>query len=307
MLYLKDKIILDESYTSNEYLALLSILLLLRKDEKKYYCNLDTLSYLLTKDLPTENNFNKNLFDGFNGLVEKEIISIIKVLGKNGWIINTNGLTHEFEQNSSDFYTAFDENDISKILLAAKTYYTKAISMVRFYCYLLTTVTKTGDKEGVGFTSYNDMSYYASIHKNTIMRYIKDLEELQLIYVYRPDDYIIFENGDIAEIGNTYGRYEDKDKIYKVGSKYAASYGYKFTTRYKKLDKAVANKTRGLSQKHIHMIRCRDQGVSHEYTIDECKKIYVAMAELNERYIKEGRDCKMKDLTVFQGYDFYKK
>lgn len=305
MIHVKDKITLDENLSSNEYLALLSIFLLVRRDEKNYYTTINTLSYLLTHKLPAENNFTKNLLEGFYGLVEKKIVDVDSTIEKNGWIINTKGVTHYSTTGSIEYYTTIDESDVAKILLSSKTYYTRSISLVRFYAYMLSTITKKGAKEGVGFLTQDDMSCHTGIHKKTIIKYIKTLEDLKLIYVYRPKDYIIFQSGEIVEIGNTYGEYKNKDKIITIGQEYAEAYGEKFKVKHKRLNKNLANKTRGYSHKFRHLKKRIEQGHDPEYTYDECKEIYLAMRDLNARYIKEGSNERLKDLSVFKSYDFY--
>ena len=305
MIFIKDKLTTDESYSTNEFLAALGICLMLKKDECVYYSNINALSFLLTRSLPVEPNLSKNLIDGINGLKDKGLISLNTFGKRNEWIIEATAFINVFKLNDKDFYTAIDEEHIEKILKLSKTYYMKSISIVRFYSYLLTTISKTGDKKGVGFLNSDDMSYHTNLHKNTILNYLKVLEKLKIIYVYRPNDYIIFQTGNIVEIGNTYGRYQDKDIVISMGSEFAETYGEHLKIKHKRLDKSVANKTRGYSHKFRHLKKRIEQGLDPEYTYDECKEIYLAMRDLNARYIKEGNNERLKDLSVFKTYDFY--
>lgn len=305
MIYLKDKFTTDESYSTNEFLVACGLYLMLKKDECIYYMNVNLLAFLLTRRLPVETNLSKNLVDGINGLKSKGLISNYDVGEKNGWIIDASIYIDTFKSCNDSFYTVIDKDDICKILNSNKTYYVKSISIVRFYAYLLTTISKTGNKKGVGFLNSDDISAQTNLHKNTVLSYMKVLEELRIIYIYRPSDYILLQSGDIVEIGNTYGRYQDKDKVIAIGSEYAESYGESFKIKYKRLDKSAANKTRGYSHKFRHLKKRIEQGLDPEYTYDECKEIYLAMRDLNARYIKEGNNERLKDLSVFKVYNFY--
>lgn len=305
MIFIKDKLITDKNYSPNEFLISLGICMMLKKDECMYYVNIKSLTFLLTRKFINDKKLAKNLLDGINGLNKKGLIELTKAGERNEWIINTTAFINEFRLEENEFYTAIDEEDIIKILKMRNSYYVKSIAIINFYAYLLTTISKTGDKKGVGFLNNDDLSYNTGLHKNTVLNYLKALEELRVIYIYRPSDYILLQSGDIVEIGNTYGRYQDKDKVTAIGSEYAESYGESFKIKYKRLDKSVANKTRGYSHKFRHLKKRIEQGLDPEYTYDECKEIYWAMRDLNARYIKEGNNERLKDLRVFKTYDFY--
>lgn len=77
MLYIKDKITLDKSFTTNEYLCYLGFTMLLKKEISEYYVNTKLLSYSLTNTYPLDANLIKNINDSILGLFNKSLITKI--------------------------------------------------------------------------------------------------------------------------------------------------------------------------------------------------------------------------------------
>lgn len=292
--------------------------MLLRKDISTYYVNTSLLSYLLTGKYPADNNLVKNIAEGIEGLEKKYIIKfVISQEVKNEWLIDAdlivkdkvNKSTENYIKKNDDeveYYSAVQESAINKILMLNERYYTKSISLLRFYIYLLTTIFKKKDdkNEGVGFTSIQKMVKDIGYNRKTITSYLATLSDLELIYIYKPKDFILFEDGDIIEISHTYGKYENKDKVIAAGKSHESKYGEKLKSKHKKVNKIKSDKTRGLSQKYRHIYRCFNEGKEIPYTYRQCKEIYDVMRELNKRNESEHPD-RVKDLSLFIEYDFY--
>lgn len=311
-LYVKNKTILSTKLSQNGYLAYLGMLMVLRQNKTHYYVNTDYLAYLLSNQYPVNNNFKNHIRNVFYELSNLNLISIEKKNTSNKeWIVDTEKFIEHSKINKENktklnFYTSIDENDIYTILsITDSQYHKKYITLIRFYSYLLSTIHNKDDGyRGTGFTSISDMEITIGYNRKTISKYIQQLEELKLIFVFRSKDFIKYDNGDIVEISYTYGRFKDKDKVLHVGRTYENSYGEKTKAAHKKIRKQAGDKTRKYSQMYNHIKKCIDEGNDIKYTYSQIKKVYSVMVELNEKY-KTDRPKRMKDLSVFSGYNFY--
>lgn len=108
--------------------------------------------------------------------------------------------------NKEDRYTQIDMDDCHKIFNHAN----KPFDLFKFYFQMLGTVNVNTH---VGFTSLRKM-YELGWRKNinTIESYIKQLEDLKIIYVYRHGNN---RAADGTRLANTYGKYKDKELVIK--------------------------------------------------------------------------------------------
>lgn len=310
--FIQDKWAINKTLTTNEYLSYLGLSMLLRKNLIEHYVNSHYLAYLLSGLYHVDSKLTNAICNGVDGLAEKNLITIVHKNNKNDeWIINLAQLKKENwiskDNSNKKFYSAIDEMDIHKILNYNKNYYTKSISLVKFYSYLLSTLSKTNGTnwtKGVGFTSIGEMSDTICHSTKTVSQYLKQLEEMKLIFIYRSKDMIKYSSGEINMITHTYGKYTDKEVIIKAGREHDANYGHNTKKEMKRIKKDVGDKTRGYSQMYSTIRKRLDKGENIPYDYDLCKDIYFAMVEFNKRYEKEKPD-RLKKLSIFSEYDFY--
>ena len=313
LLYIKNNIINNKNLSNDAYVAHVVLTMLLRQSEICYFTNVDYLSYLLSKKYPSENNLKKHLYNGIIELEKGKYISF-ETKGSNNreWIINLSKLIEDnkFDKDKKllpeNSYTSIDKTGIRKIILLSDKYYTKSISLIRFYSYLLSTIyNKNGKKyKGVGFTSIKTMAIENDHNEKTISTYIKQLVDLELIYVFKSKDFIKFEDGGIVEISTTYGRFKDKDIINILGKQHEMEYGEKLKSKHTKINKTNGDKTRKYSQKFKFIYDCYVAEKENPYTYEENKEIFEVMYALNKKYANERKD-RVKNLDVFREFDFY--
>lgn len=293
--------------------------MLLRRENFMYYVNTSLLSYLLTGKYPADSNLVKNIKDGIEGLGKKSTLILSQSNTNNEWIIDAKDMvkdrvdkskeseTGDSEKKQKDFYVGVENTEIHKILLFSDKYYTRSISLLRFYIYILSTIHKKKDDKytGVGFTSIQNMVDATGYNKKTISSYLRSLVELELLYIYKAKDFVLFDDGGIVEISHTYGRFKDKELIEKIGKEHEEEYGMNLKSKHVKIKKDNSDKTRGLSQMFRHAEDCLKEGKDIPYNKKKCKEIYIAMLELNEKNEANHPD-RIKDLSIFSNYDFYK-
>lgn len=88
----------------------------------------------------------------------------------------------------------------------------KPFELLRFFCRLIDTLAYGA---GTGHVSYHMsqdlMSELWGMSKQTIRNYLQELENMKLIYIYRPN--ARRTDGTMFKLNNVYGRYIHKDKI----------------------------------------------------------------------------------------------
>lgn len=242
-----------------------------------------------------------SIISGIENLLDNYIIKEIKDIPeknvkKHEWIIDASLI---YEKNGYFTNMTFDE---LKKILSIECHYGKSITLLRFYNYILSTLhkKKTDSTYGVGFTSVETMVDKMGLNQKTIYSYLIELEQHELMHVYRPQISIVKKDGTIKEIPSTYGRFEDKEKIDRIGREYENKQNNKKLPRKN-------NNNRALSQKYVQIKKCIDEGrcIPDKYK-DELKDIYLVAFELNKKYNQESRKDKIKDLTMFKNYEFYK-
>lgn len=299
MLIIKDKITLNAAINSYGYVTYLALLCLIKKNQKLYYITPNLLAFYLTDNLSPSRTITDGLYNGIKNLSSKNINFITinpkidDIKKKYEWIADLSSISVDKE-----LYTPVDMSDI-KTIISKTAHFGNAISMVRFYVYLLSTIhKKKDDLEGVGFTSVEKMTTAIGIDQKTVYSYMDKLVSYKLISVYKAKCSVLKKDGKVKEIPATYGKYENMKKIIEVGKLYENKIETKISKRNK-------NNVRSLSQKYNYIENCINQGKEMPYNYDECKEIYYALRELNKKYITEGRESRNKELDMFKNYDFY--
>jgi hypothetical protein len=307
-IYIWDKITNDLSLSQDGYLTYLSLLMIQKKDRNLYYVTPSLLSYFVNGRYPPTRQDTQHIISGINELINHKTITVQESNKKNEWIIDTAAMTsinQKYKKSKADFYTGIYEDEITTILLSNNKHYDSCVSLLRFYIYLLSTLHKNKcDKQDIGYKPLKEIVKEVSISKNTILSYFNKLEELKLIYIYRPKDTILYDNGLIREISNTYGRYRNKEKIINVGKSFARSYGFKSNKQFDTINREKCGKTSGASQKYNYILRCIKNNKPIPYDYNECKDIYSSMVFYNQKYKADTN--RKKDLSIFREYDFFK-
>lgn len=300
-IFIVDNIIVSKDFDDDMILAYLGLRRILRNNVSNYFVSIGLLSYYLTGKQITSRLVTRSILSGLDKLIKNKIITT-KELDKdrrtNDWILNLSKLQINTDKNKKEkeFYTSIDSKYISMILNSDMK---DKISIVRFYCYLMTTISKTGEKAGVGFTSYQDMAENINICRQTVSKYMDKLEDKKIIHIYKSTDSIIDSKG-IREIPNTYGDIDNKNKIISVGRSYIENYG----DNTKRVKSSKKSKTRSASAKYNILMKDLESTGEIRYTPKVMKEIYETLLEYNRKYSDYEKEP--KDLSIFSNYDFYK-
>ncbi len=300
---LKNKILQDYNLSNNAICAYTALINIYNTGSDNYYVNYNLLAYQLFGN----KNFNRrdldNIKDGLNQLIDKSIVSDVDKLGKSEFIINLSDL---YIDNKEEYRLYVEGKDIETIFNLANV---NKFALLRYYLALLSTISITESinidgkniKNFVGFMTQDYLSRLTNMSRRIIENYNSILEENKLLYIYRHDKKVLFDNGDIRTLGNQYGKYCNMEyiKIYALQEEDK----YYSLVRDNDANKIVKdNQTgRSLSAKYNAMLKGK------EYDIDTIKEIYFYIKANNEKYSKNDyyKD-KIKDLYIFDKYNFDK-
>ena len=162
--------------------------------------------------MKTSNRCDRTIIDGIKegikSLAEREIITILEQYNDN-YIISNEGLEVDTEK---DKFVVVELWELQKIFSKAN----KPFKVFDFFLNLVGTINNTTKEWHM---SQDEMAMYWGYGKETINSYLEQLENMQLIYVYRHKKRRT--DGTYHKINNSYGRYADKDKIIAEAKSYA--------------------------------------------------------------------------------------
>lgn len=283
-------------------LSYLGLRQILRKDINNYFVSIGLLSYHLVGKQIAPQLITTSILSGVKKLIKDGYIisnESDKERRLNDWVLDLNKLhiNKVKDKEKNGFYSSVESDNIHKILNSDMK---DKIPILRFYCYLMTTISKTGSKMGVGFTSYVDMSSATGICRQTISKYMDKLEYKKIIYIYRSTDAIMLQPNIFREIPNVYGDISNKCKIISIGKEHEENYG----ENAKRIKSSKQSSTRSASAKYNIIINDLKTTGEIRYKPEELQEIYKTLVDYNYRYKNEGKE--LKDLTIFSNYNFYK-
>ena len=300
-IFIQDKYVISDDFSPDMFLVYLGLRKIIKQGTNEYFVSLGLLSHELTNNQIASQSITTSILSGINGLIDKKIVVSINDNKRrtNDWVLDISKLVidNQKDKKKKEFYSSVSFKYITKILNSRNK---DKLQLLRFYCYLITTISKTGDKAGVGFTSYQNMASSIGICRQTISKYMNKLEENKIIYIYRSADSIIDSDG-IREIPNTYGDIANEKKIVLVGKSHVENYG----ENAKKVKSSRSSKTRSASVKYSILKKEIEDTGEVRYNYNELKEIYEVLVEYNEKYRHE--ESRLKDLSIFSIYDFYEE
>lgn len=155
-----------------------------------------------------ERTIIEGIRDAIRSLADKGIIEIIDKDNDN-YIFSGKGL--EVDSNKSKF-VVLEQWEMQNIFERAN----KPFNVFSFFCLLIGTI-KNQTKEW--HMSQDEMTTLLGYGKETVNDYLKQLEKMQLIYVYRHKKRRA--NGTYYKLNNSYGRYCDKEAVITEALKYS--------------------------------------------------------------------------------------
>lgn len=268
-----------------------------------YHLDINDIIYTIYHKTDVGQRIRENIYNALNHLTDTGCIRGGRT-GNTRYVIKTDSLQVDVKHEK---FIIADSNDIRTIMDSG---HILRVSLVRYYIYLMRTINADikvygydgkSRKNVVGNQAQDYLAYIMRASIPTVRRYNKLLEDMKVIYIHRPKDFIVHEGG-VRQMKNVYGRYADREYI----DKYAESLKeqlHSYNHFKPRLDEA--NNKRRLSKMYFWL--CKGK----EYPEDEVREIYeyvvadnkmyrnLAESESDTRYLE-----KLKDETVFAKYPF---
>ena len=285
-----EKIFINKNMDLNEReLVVIAALNEMYSSKHEYlYASISMIGYELTgKFLKTKNKRERNIISsiqrGIDSLVERNIIEIIDQDGDN-YVFSNKGLEVDTQ---NDYFVVIELWEMQKIFQNS----TKPFTAFMLFFLLIETIN---NKTKEWHMSQDDMTMYWGCGKGTLNKYLTELEELKIIYIYRHKRRKA--DGTYHKLNNSYGRYVDKDEIIKAASEYADTVECEYF--YEKIDR------RSIKLKYNAFCN----GAKKYRDIEEVKKLYTDCLRYNKSvknnpisgtYEGEYKECGELDLSVF--------
>lgn len=256
MLYISNEVIRDENLTDEAIIVYVFLQVL------TYSPNYDSVTFSVSQIV--DQAYGEVHSHSINNKVKNALIEIIN----NGYL--------DIKQESLQWWRVFmssykvqaqgyvpvDADAIRKILDEEDL--RNRPTIVRYYLLLLSTIHT---KSKVGIYDQDWFRNVLDVSKQTLSKYTRILEKLELIYVYRSA---------FSDISNTYGRFCDKELVEIEGDK--RSKGHE------------AHENANSKRRYVAMYRSFLNG--KEYDIDTLKKIYSVMQDRNNELKNLGANAR---------------
>lgn len=162
----------------------------------------------LKTSIRKERTILDNIRKGVKLLSEQNIIDVLEQDGDN-YVISGKGLEVDTQKTH---FVVIELWEMQKIFQTS----TKPFNTFTFFIALIGTINNTTKEWHM---SQDDMTVYFGYGKGTVNKYLTELEELKLIYVYRHRRRRA--DGTYHKLNNSYGRFADKKEIINAATEYA--------------------------------------------------------------------------------------
>lgn len=213
-LWLREDIYKDSNlsvYGLSAYCAIRS--LITNEETTNLVTTLEILSYQLTGTLKSSRRFYETLKIGLDELIENKIITKVEEYKKH-YLIDCKNL---FITEDNQYFTIITFEEMRKIFQIKNT---NGFLLLKYFVFLVDSISSSVDvyldafqhkNRVVGKMTFNYLMKVSGLSKKSIIDYTKALENAELIYINRSNDFLLNEeNGEISRLPNIYGRPEDK-------------------------------------------------------------------------------------------------
>ena len=267
------------------------------------------IAYFLTENtdcFKRKSQITNHIQCGLDELLENNIISEIDECQKY-YILDCSNLWIDTE---NDYFSRITFDDVKKIFQVKST---NNFLLLRFYITIIGTISNTikvclvnGDYKTsvVGNITIDYLAELAGISTRTVIDYSRILENIELLYVYRHEDFTLNREEGIRRLTNVYGRPSDKEYIDTFA---VSQQKHKDSYRYRESNVEKANSRRRLAQMYQQLLK----GKGEKYTRSDIIEIYNYVISENEKYERmyekdkyEEYLDKIRDTEIFNKYDF---
>ena len=169
------------------------------------YVSISLLGYAITgRFLNTKNQKDRTIVEGIreglHSLIDREIIEVLDC-NKDDYIFSSKGMSVDTDKEN---FVVIKQWEMQRIFEMGN----KPFCIFNFFVTIVGTINNTTKEWHM---SQDKMIEIFGGSKRTINDYLRQLEEMKLLYVFRPKKRRT--DGTFQSVNNSYGRYTDKEKI----------------------------------------------------------------------------------------------
>lgn len=266
---------------------------------------INQIAYLLNSEETQTKRYLNYIQTGIDELISENIIEMICDKQKH-YILDCGKL---WIDTKKERFTVITFGEIQTIF---KIQNVNNFMLLRYFVFIISTISgqitvyvdTSSKKRVVGTYTIDKLSELSGISIRSVIEYNKLLENSNLIYIHRQNDFVIDEKDNIKRLPNVYGRCSDKlyiDKFSENQQKYKESY------KYKEKSVAKANNNRRLAQMYQQILK----GNGEKYSTSEISDIHNYVIAQNKKYEclynkhnnEEFLD-KIRDTDVFEQFGY---
>ena len=221
------------------------------------------IAYLLTGNEFQSKHTLNYIKCGLDELIKENVILKTNEIQKH-YLLDCSNLWIDTER---DKFTIITFQEVEEIF---KVENTNNFLLLKYFVFLIGTINSKIDiwidayqhkNRVVGTLTIDKISELSGISVRSIIEYNKILEQRELIYIHRQNDFIIDSKNNVKQLPNVYGRPCDKlyiDSFAENQKKYHDSY------RYVEKTMVSVNNNRRLAQMYQQLIKGNDKKYSKE-------------------------------------------
>lgn len=267
------------------------------------------IAYLLTGNEVQSKHTLNYIKCGLDELIKENVILKTNEIQKH-YLLDCSNLWIDTERDKFTIITFQEVEEIFKIEN------TNNFLLLKYFVFLIGTINSKIDiwidayqhkNRVVGTLTIDKISELSGISVRSIIEYNKILEQRELIYIHRQNDFVIDSKNNIKQLPNVYGRPCDKlyiDSFAENQKKYHDSY------RYVEMTMVSVNNNRRLAQMYQQIIKGNDKKYSKEEILDIYNYVISENKKYERMYEKNGYEDyldKIRDTEIFEKYDFIKE
>ena len=255
------------------------------------FTNKDMINFCLTKKYTASKRFEESIRNGMKQLLETNTIVCKERTGINYYLDKDN-----ITLDDNDKFIFVDLEEVNKIMnsrIQSKS------NMLRLYLCMVGTfigknhIANIREPEKynniLGMMSQDYLAEVSHISKSSVIEYIKELEDIEIIYVSRCSFKFKDKAGKIKKHNNIYGKYKNKDII----DEFAEVRYSMYDDLHKEKESNIANSSRSLAQKYNCL---RNDTKYNKATVEA---IYKYVCSYNKKH-----PSKPKDMKPFEKYGY---
>ena len=277
---------MQPQYSGEEMAVFLILNYLQNNKHNKFFVSTDTIGYYLAGrfiDSQKDKNLIKGIKKGLESLIKEQDIVVFEQ-NRNSYLVDSKSCYIDTKEHKFVIVKLWE---IQRIFSSTGAY---GFGLLRFWVNIAGTINRNSKSWHM---TQDDMVNNWNMSKNTVNEYLRKLEELKLLYIFRSKARKMDET--FHRVGNVYGRYCDKDLIIQEGIQYLKEVPHRPIQDY------FIDRT-SIKLRYNYFCKGSKKYKDNPELVRELYKDCIKYNESLRRF--PNKDIDFLDLSVFKDYGF---